>query len=362
MRRAIRLAKKGRGQVSPNPMVGAVVVRRGEVIGQGCHRRAGGAHAEVEAISQARRKVRGADLYANLEPCSHVGRTPPCTELIIESGIQKVFVGMKDPNPLVSGKGIDRLKAAGIGVAVGIEEQKCRELNEVFVKYITQKVPFVILKVAATLDGKIATETGDSRGISGEKALGFVHRLRDEVDAILVGIGTVLSDDPLLTTRLKGTRGKDPVRVIVDGQLKIPLNAKVLNLTSAARTLVAATNRASRDKAKRIEELGHEVVTVTSRGGRVDLKALLKELGRREVTSLLIEGGTEIITSALKGGIVDKACFIYAPKIVGGGGASGITGGKGVRWIRDALPLEKVKVKRLGPDIFVEGYPKKGAT
>ena len=236
--KVLRLAEKGRGRTSPNPMVGAILVKDGEVAGEGYHAKAGEAHAEIIALQQAREEARGAALYLNLEPCTHYGKTPPCAPQVIESGVKRVVIGMEDPNPLVKGKGIEMLRRAGLDVEVGILEKECQRLNEAFCKYILKKEPFVILKVAATLDGKIATRNGDSKWISGEASRRFVHKLRDQVDGVLVGIGTVLKDDPQLTARIRG--GRDPYRIVLDSRLKIPEEAKVIG-TSPSKTIIATT-------------------------------------------------------------------------------------------------------------------------
>ncbi len=356
MKVAIAQAKKAIGRVSPNPMVGAVIVKKGEIVGMGYHHRAGSPHAEINALRKAGKKAKSADLYVNLEPCCHYGRTPPCVDAIIESGIKKVIIGMKDPNPLVRGKGAARLRAAGIATHTGVLEEECRKLNEIYIKYITKKTPFGILKVASSLDGKIATKSGDSRGISSNESLHYVHRLRDQCDAIMVGIGTIQADDPLLTTRLKGKAGKDPIRVIVDSSLKVSSGARVFNVRSNAGVIVATTHRAAKRKKEKIEELGARVITVGSAGGKVNLKRLMIALGKLDITSLLIEGGTGIITSALKDGIVDKILFFYAPKILGGRTACGITAGEGIVSVRQALNVQDIKVRRKGEDILLEGY------
>ncbi|MFH1625065.1 MAG: bifunctional diaminohydroxyphosphoribosylaminopyrimidine deaminase/5-amino-6-(5-phosphoribosylamino)uracil reductase RibD [Pseudomonadota bacterium] len=353
---AIKLAQKGKGRTSPNPLVGAVVVQGGEVVGRGFHERAGGHHAEINALNDAGRKARGGELYISLEPCDHYGRTPPCTRTIIDSGIKKVFVGMEDPNEVVAGRGIQRLRDNGIYVKTGILREECQRLNEVYIKYITEKVPFVILKLAASLDGKIATRTGDTRWITNERSRRFLHKLRDEVDGILVGIRTVMADDPRLTTRLNGRKGKDAARIIVDSHLKIPLSAKVLNAESEAETIIATTESASKEKKKKLEELGAKVLTVRSENNRVDLKELMHDVGGLEITSLLIEGGAEISASSLGSGIVDKVLFFYAPKIIGGRDALSMVGGKGVGKLDDAIILRDIKVRRFGDDILVEGY------
>ena len=356
MKIALAQAKRALGRVSPNPLVGAVIVKRGEIVSAGYHHRAGSPHAEINALNKAGRKARNADLYITLEPCCHHGRTPPCVEMIVDRGIKKVVIGMIDPNPLVAGKGIAKLKAAGIAVTCGVLDDECRKLNEVYVHYITKRIPFVILKVASSLDGKIATRTGDSRGITARHALQKVHALRNQVDAILVGSGTVKADDPLLTTRLTGQRGKDPVRVIVDSTLSISHRARIFNPDSPAGVIVATTHRAPKRKKEQIEKVGGTVVTVTSKDRRVSLKSLMRTLGKREITSVLIEGGTKISTSALNEGIVDKIVFFYAPKILGGDQAYGITAGKGVDRISRARKVHDLTVKKCGDDILVEGY------
>jgi len=356
MRIALSLAKRGRGKVSPNPLVGAVLVKDGRIVGKGFHQRVGGSHAEVNAIKDAGDKARGADLYINLEPCCYYGRTPPCTDALIENRIKRVFVSMIDPNPLVSGRGIEKLVKAGIQVKTGIAEAKAKRLNEVFIKYFTEKVPFVVLKVASTLDGKIATRTGNARWITGEKSRTFVHQLRNEVDAVLVGIGTVKRDNPLLTTRLKHGEGRDPHRIVLDTHLKIPLSSKLLHLDSQAKTIIATTEGASPRKIKKLEGLGVKILTIPTLKGRLDLKALLKELGKMEITSVMVEGGREIITSFLEHGLVDKLYLFYAPKIIMGKEAIGITGGQGIALLNEAIQVSGVRIKRLDDDILIEGY------
>jgi diaminohydroxyphosphoribosylaminopyrimidine deaminase/5-amino-6-(5-phosphoribosylamino)uracil reductase len=359
MKIALSLAKRGKGRVSPNPLVGAVLVKNGRIVGKGFHQRAGGPHAEVNALKEAGDKAKGADLYLNLEPCCHFGKTPPCTDALIAHKIKRIFAGMVDPNPLVSGRGIEQLVKSGIQVKTGILEAEARKLNEDFIKYITEKVPFVILKVASTLDGKIATRTGDARWITGEKARTFVHQLRNEADAVLVGIGTVKRDDPLLTTRLPQGTGRDPHRIILDTHLTIPLSSKLLHLNSQAKTILATSQHVSPRKIRKLEELGATILTLPTLKGRLNLKALLKELGRREITSVMVEGGRETITSFLEQRLVDKLYLFYAPKIIMGVEAIGITGGQGKALLKEAIQVSKVKVKRLGDDILVEGYLQK---
>ena len=357
MRLALRLARKGMGKTSPNPMVGAVVVKGETVLGQGYHPRAGQPHAEVLALRQAGRKSRGATLYLNLEPCDHYGKTPPCTQAILAARIKRVVAGMKDPNPLVSGKGITRLRRAGVQVQVGVLEKECRELNSAFGKFITTREPFVTLKAAATLDGKVATRSGDSRWISSEASRKYVHRLRQTMDAVMVGIGTVLKDDPLLTARLPGVkRSGQPLRVIVDSRLRIPLNSQVVRTASHYPTLVATTKKASPIKIKRLAGEKLEILVIENDArGRVSLKGLMKELGRRGVVSVLLEGGSTLNASALKEGIVDRLLFFFSPKVIGGQRAPGIIGGEGILGIKEAVPAEIMKIRRIGQDLLIEG-------
>lgn len=355
MRMAIKLALKAQGKTSPNPLVGAVIVKSGEIIGRGFHHQAGGPHAEINALNEAGSKAKGAELYLNLEPCSHFGKTPPCVDTIIERKIRKVFVGMVDPNPLVSGNGIKKLKKAGIEVVTGILEAECRRINEVFIKYITTGRPFVILKTAASLDGRIAAESGDSQWITNEKSREYAHRVRNMVDAVLVGIGTVKKDDPLLTCRLKNRKGRDPIRIIVDSSLSISLNARVLNLDSPSPTIIAITPEAPLKKRAAIEKTGARILEVPSIK-QVDLRLLMKALGKEGITSVLIEGGSAINTSALESGVVDKVLFFYAPKIIGGTRAPQMVGGKGIVKMKDALALHAITISRFGDDVMIEGY------
>ncbi len=357
MRLCLSLAKKGRGRTSPNPIVGAVVVKDDKIIGKGYHKKAGLPHAEAIAISKAGSDAEGAALYVSLEPCCHSNKkTPPCTKKIIESKIKKVVIGMIDPNPLVSGKGIEELLASNIEVKAGVLEHEAKKINESFVKYIKIKTPFVILKIAESLDGKIATNTGESKWITGEKAREYAHRLRDEVDAVMVGIGTVLRDNPSLTTRLKNKKGKDPIRVVVDSNLQIDISSKILTQRSDAKTIIAASKSASKNKIEKIKKTGAEIILLKTKDGKIPLTQLMKELGKREITSLMIEGGSEVAASALKEGVVDKVVFFIAPKIITGREAKPSIGGEGISKLKDALMLKDVSVKRAGEDIMVEGY------
>lgn len=357
---ALALAKRGRGNVSPNPLVGAVVVKGTEVIATGYHSYFGGPHAEVEALKKAGERARGATLYLNLEPCHHYGKTPPCTAAIINSRISRVVVGMVDPNPLVSGQGIDFLRKSGIHVEVGILKEYCVRLNESFVKYITQGRPFTTLKLAATLDGKIATRTGESRWITSEKSRAYAHRLRGEVDAIMVGVGTVIADDPLLTYRGRRKRKKPLLRIVADSGLRIPLAAQILKPVAGAKTLVAATEASSGRKRELVQKAGAEVLLVKSKKKMVCLTSLMQELAKRQVASVLIEGGSRLAASAIKEGVIDKVLIFYSPKILAGADGLSMFSGQGAGQMKEALTLLSVKVKELGEDFCVEGYLKKG--
>jgi diaminohydroxyphosphoribosylaminopyrimidine deaminase/5-amino-6-(5-phosphoribosylamino)uracil reductase len=353
MKRALRLAEKGRGRTSPNPMVGAILVKDGKVVGEGYHAKTGEAHAEIIALQQAREEARGAILYLNLEPCTHYGKTPPCAPQVIEAGVKRVVIGMEDPNPLVKGKGIEILRKAGLDVAVGILEKECRRVNEAFCKYILKKEPFVILKVAATLDGKMATRNGDSKWISGEASRRFVHKLRDQVDGVMVGIGTVLKDDPLLTARIRG--GRDPYRIVLDSRLKVPEEAKVIG-TSPSKAIIATTELAPKDKIEKFEKRGVQVLVLDSKEGRVNLKSCLSKLGEIGMMNLLVEGGSQVNGSFLDEGLIDKLLLFLSPRLIGDHQALGIFGGRGVFILPKAIVLKEIKTKRLGEDILLEGY------
>ena len=356
MRRALALAARARGRTSPNPLVGAVVVQGGEVVGEGYHQAAGGAHAEVHAINHAGAAANGGALYVTLEPCSHYGRTPPCTETIIQSGIAQVFAAHVDPNPKVGGNGIQELEKAGIRVHVGLCEPEARRLNEIFIKYIRTNRPFVILKSAMSLDGKIATVSGESQWISSEASRLRGHEIRDTVDAVLVGVNTVLNDNPSLTTRLPCRDGKDPTRIVVDSECRTPLTANVFNMDSDADTIIATTKRASEERITRLEATGAKVVVVEEAENRVCLSSLMQVLGCQGITSVLIEGGAEVNASALKAGIVDKIMFFVAPKLIGGADAPSPIGGDGIQRLTEAHELRDVSVKLIDGDILVEGY------
>ena len=353
MKRALLLARKGTGRTSPNPLVGAVLVKRGKVVGEGYHAKAGEAHAEIVALQKAGKKARGSTLYVNLEPCTHYGKTPPCAPAVIHAGVRRVVVGMVDPNPLVKGKGISTLKKAGVDVHCGTLEKECMTLNEAFCKYILRKEPFVILKAAATLDGRTATRNGESKWISNEASRRLVHRLRSEVDAVVVGVGTVLKDDPLLTARIRG--GRDPVRIILDSHLRIPEDARVIGLSSS-RTLIATTPLAPKKKVERLEKTGARVLFIESRKGRVDLRAFLSRMGEMGMMSLLVEGGSRVNGAFLDEGLVDKLLLFLSPRVMGDPLALGIFQGRGVDHLDDSASVKDVRVRRIGEDILVEGY------
>jgi len=353
MKRALLLARKGKGRTSPNPLVGAVLVKRGKVVGEGYHAKAGEAHAEIVALQKAGKKAMGSTLYVNLEPCTHYGKTPPCAPAVIHAGVRRVVVGMVDPNPLVKGKGISTLKKAGVDVHCGTLEKECKTLNEAFCKYILRKEPFVILKAAATLDGRTATRNGESKWISNEASRRLVHRLRSEVDAVVVGVGTVLKDDPLLTARIRG--GRDPVRIILDSHLRIPEDARVIGLSSS-RTLIATTPLAPKEKAERLEKTGARVLFIDSKNGMVDLRAFLSRMGEMGMMSLLVEGGSRVNGAFLDEGLVDKLLLFLSPRVMGDPQALGIFQGRGVDHLDDSASVKDVRVRRIGEDILVEGY------
>ncbi|MEW6668027.1 MAG: bifunctional diaminohydroxyphosphoribosylaminopyrimidine deaminase/5-amino-6-(5-phosphoribosylamino)uracil reductase RibD [Thermodesulfobacteriota bacterium] len=362
MREAVRLAKKGLGQTSPNPPVGCVVVRQGKVIAGGFHRRAGEPHAEVEALAGLGGRVKAGDsLYVTLEPCNHYGRTPPCTEAILKAGVRRVVVGTRDPNPGVKGGGCEFLESRGVRVVTGVLESECRELIEFFAKYAATGRPFVAGKAALTLDGWTATCAGQSRWITGEKSRRFVHRLRAQMDAVMVGVGTVLADDPSLTTRLGAGRGKDPVRIIVDTHLRTPPGARVVAAgDSDSPTWIAVGRGVPSAKLKRYERQGVMPLVCPEREGRVDLDALMGKLGSMSIASVLLEGGSTLMGSMIRGRLVDKFYVFHAPKILGGGDGVPMASGPGPRKIEDCLRLKDAKWRRFGEDLLWVGYPDYG--
>jgi len=337
-------------------MVGAVVVRQGRIVGEGYHKKAGGPHGEILALRKAGPKARNASLYLNLEPCCHQGRTPPCTDSLIEKGIREVYVGMRDPNPQVSGKGIRRLRRAGIRVHQGILKKDCEKLNEIFIKYIQTGRPYVILKSAISLDGKIATRTGQSQWITGPQARRQVHQLRNRVDAILVGAGTVLKDNPHLTTRLKGNAVKHPVRVILDGDALTPVSAHVYKNATTQRVIHVTSRKASAARLQKLERIGVEVCVLKDRKGIIPLSRVMEHLGKEELTSLLIEGGGQVNEQALRENVVDKIELFMAPLLIGGKEAPGFMNGLGVQTLQQALAVRDLSVTPVGKDWMLEGY------
>ena len=358
MERAIALAKKGEGWCHPNPKVGAVIVKNGRVIGEGYHAKCGELHAERNAIASLAESAKGADLYVTLEPCCHYGKTPPCTEAIIENKIGRVIVGSRDPNPKVAGGGVRALREAGIEVIEDFMRDECDQLNPVFFHYISTGKPYVVMKYAMTLDGKIATATGDSQWITNEASRLRVHAMRDRYDAILVGIGTELHDNPSLTTRLPDGAGNNPIRIIVDSQARAPLDAHVVT-DGLAKTIIAVTEAAPKERVEALQNAGVEVLACGS-GSEVDLRVLMQALGKREITSVFVEGGGSIAFSLLAAGLVDKVHAFVAPKIVGGADAKTPVEGKGFQKLADAVELTGLTAETMAGDVLLTAYVKHG--
>jgi diaminohydroxyphosphoribosylaminopyrimidine deaminase/5-amino-6-(5-phosphoribosylamino)uracil reductase len=334
-------------------MVGAVLVRNGDVIATGYHLRAGDDHAEIVALKKAGSRARGATLYLNLEPCDHVGKTPPCTRALIQAGIKRVVAGMVDPNPLVAGRGIRRLRRAGIAVRVGVLTAECQALNEAFVSYIARRRPFVIVKLAASLDGKIATATGHSQWITGKEARAFVHGMRNQVDAVMVGVETVIADNPRLTCRIPG--GRDPWRIVVDPHLRIPSTARLLRQFGPAKTIIIAGSRVSLRKASQLKRRGVEVWRFPLTAGALPLGSVLERLARAGVMSVMIEGGAITVGEALAQRVVDKIQFFYAPMIVGADGKS-MVASLGIRRVSSALRMKRPQIRKIGQDFLFSAY------
>lgn len=353
MERALELAKKGIGRVNPNPLVGAIIVKDGEIIGEGYHECYGEAHAERNAVKNSIEPVEGSTIYVTLEPCAHYGKTPPCVDLIIEKNFKKVVIGMLDPNSLVAGKSIEKLKEHGIEVIVGVKEEECRKINEIFIKYITSKVPFVILKSGMSLDGKIATYTGNSKWITSEESRQDSQNLRNRVHSIMVGVNTVIADDPELTCRINNE--KNLIRIIVDTNLRIPMDSKVIR-NKDKLTIVATSFNSNEEKKKKLRDLGIKVVEVSEKKNKVDLKELMEVLGSEGIDSILIEGGGTLNFSALEEKIVDKIIFYIAPKILGGEKSKSCIEGTGFSELKDAPNLKDISYRKIGEDLVVEGY------
>ena len=360
MRRALELARKGEGHTSPNPMVGCVVVKDGRIISEGYHEKYGEFHAERNALTRCTEDTAGADLYVTLEPCCHQGKTPPCTDIIIEKKIARVFVGSMDSNPLVAGKGVQILRDHGIYVETGILDAECRKLNEVFYHYIATKTTFVVMKYAMTLDGKIACATGDSKWVTGEIARTQVHRMRGRYRGIMVGIGTVLADDPMLNCRVEG--GVDPVRIICDSNLHIPTESQIVKTASDIETIVACSQEAleserKQEKIRRLKEAGIQIIGTEGAHG-VNLVELMKKLGGQNIDSILLEGGGTLNASALEDGIVNKVYAYIAGKLIGGMDARSPVEGMGIDRMADAITLQNMEIEKLGDDFCIVGYVK----
>ena len=366
MQRAIALAKKGAGFVNPNPMVGCVVVKDNEIIAEGYHEYYGGFHAERNALTHTISDCKDTILYVTLEPCCHHGKTPPCTDIIIEKGIKKVVVGLLDPNPLVSGKGVSILQNAGIEVVTGVEEDKIKELNKVFLKYIKTKRPYVILKTAMTLDGKIASYTGDSKWITNEKSRKLVHKLRSEMMGIVAGIGTVKADNPMLNCRLEGQQTTDnrqqsvrqPIRIIVDTKASISLDSNIVKTANEYRTILAVgqqtTDNSQQSKINELESFNVEILQCEEKDGRVDINDLMIKLGEKGIDSLLLEGGSCLNAAFLEAGCVDEVYAFIAPKIIGGEHSKSPIGGKGIELMKDAITFDKVEIEQIENDILIK--------
>lgn len=354
MKRALEIASLATGRTSPNPLVGAVIVRNDEIIAEGWHEKAGSPHAEVVALNKAQKNSKGATMYVTLEPCSHFGRTPPCVDAIINADIKKVFIAMLDPNPLVAGKGIEKLNQNGIEVEVGLCKEKAKEQNEVFLKWITEKRPFITSKYAMSLDGKIATKTGDSKWISCEESRKLVHELRDSYDGIMVGINTVIKDNPMLTCRLEN--GQNPIRIIVDSNAQIPLDSHVIT-DGLAKTIVAVTENAPLENIEKLKSFANvEVLVTPSVEKRVDLNFLMEKLAQKEITSIFVEGGSTLHSALLENNLVDKLFVFIAPKIISGDQAPSPVGGMGIEKISEAWHLGDFTLRKIGDDILLIGY------
>lgn len=357
---ALRLAAKGRGKTSPNPMVGALVVKNGRIVGRGFHQGPGQPHAEILALKQAGPRARGATLYVTLEPCCHLlKRTPPCVPAVVQSGVRQVVIAMTDPNRMVKGRGIAALRRAGITVTIGIAQEEAVRLNRAYLHWVTTGRPYVTLKAGMTLDGKVATAKGESRWITGPRARQEAHRFRSRVDALVVGVGTVLKDNPTLTARISDhplkLASRQPLRVVLDSRLRTPPTAKVCSKQERAKTLIVTTSRASQARRHLFEQAGTEVVPLSTKNGRVSLQALMTMLGRRGVTSVLIEGGSTVNAAALREKLVNHVMLYLAPTLMGGQDAKAVIGDRSPKRLAQALPLRHLTVRRIGKDLVVEG-------
>lgn len=353
MKRALLLARKGIGRTSPNPSVGCVIVKNGIIIGEGWHKKAGTFHAEVHALEQAGSNSKDAEVYVTLEPCCHTGKTPPCVNALIAAGVKRIFIGMTDPNPIVSGGGIKELKKAGIEVVCGVLEDECKILNRSFIKHITTGLPYMTYKCAMTLDGKIASVTGESRWISGELSRKFVHKMRSKSDAIMVGVDTIIADNPQLTVR--HIKGRNPIRIIVDSTLRTPESVAVLSGELAKKTIIATTEKNPQFHI-RYQQSGATVLVCNTIDGKVDLFDLLKKLGKRGIQSILLEGGSRLAGEALRHGLIDECVFFYAPKVIGSDGFSPFAM-TGVTSMSNSIHFSNISVRHIGDDTVITAYP-----
>ncbi|MEA1964320.1 MAG: bifunctional diaminohydroxyphosphoribosylaminopyrimidine deaminase/5-amino-6-(5-phosphoribosylamino)uracil reductase RibD [Candidatus Aerophobetes bacterium] len=354
MRLALKLAKKGEGKVSPNPLVGAVIAKNGKMIAQGYHHYFGGPHAEIDALRKTKDEAEGSALYVTLEPCSHYGKTPPCTKEIIKRGIKKVVIATLDPNPINSGKGVQELRRGKIETEIGICEEEAKKVNEAFLKFMKKRIPFITVKVASSLDGKIATPGGESKWITSEKSRKFSHRLRDKMDAILVGINTIIRDDPSLLAPSKNNLA----RIILDSRLRIPLKAEVLKNQDRGDTFIFTTSGADERKFKELKSRGIKIAIVKENENGVDIEEVVRELGKLEIMNLLIEGGGEVIGSFFEKKLVDKIYLFLAPRIIGGRKSITWVEGKGVKFLKETSYIKIDSLKKIENDLLLEGYVK----
>ncbi len=350
---ALELAEKGRGKVEPNPMVGAVLVKNGEIVGKGYHQVFGGPHAEIHAINEGGVNCKEATLYVSMEPCAHYGKTAPCVDAIIKAGIVKVVTTGIDPNPITSGKGIQRLKETGIEVRLGVMESEAKRLNAPFFKLMLKGLPYVTVKWAMSLDGKIATYSGDSRWITSEESRAYAHKIRGQMDGVMVGINTVVRDDPLLTCRIEG--GRNPKRIIIDSSASLPLNSRLLHTINEAEIIVAVNQNALHERIQRLEQMGCKIIQTRDTDGCVDLQDFFHRLGDMKLTNIFVEGGSGVITSMIEGRLVDKIMVFIAPIIIGGESAKSPVLGKGIDKVCEAAKMNEITVKRFSNDVVIEG-------
>lgn len=358
MTKALALAKLGEGKVNPNPMVGAVIVKDSKIIGEGYHGTYGQAHAEVNAFKNCSESAEGATLYVTLEPCSHYGKTPPCVDLVIKEKVNRVVIGTLDPNPLVAGRGIRKLKEAGVEVTVGVLEKECQHLNAVFMKYIVTQVPYVVMKTAMSLDGKIATATGQSKWITGEEARYDVHKLRNKLMGIMIGSQTAILDNPFLTCRIED--GRNPIPIVVDSCLQIDPHSHLVQGAKVNRLIIATTKKVPEEKKQVLKAAGATIIETEAKENHVDLKALMKILGEMGIDSVLLEGGATLNEAALKAGIIDQVKCYISPKIIGGEKAKTPVEGRGIDQLEEAIALENVEVSKVGEDLCITATVKKG--